>query len=109
KIKHVLVVRVTVNGGHRALLDSELLVDDLDHRPQTIRGAGCVGNDVVLGGIVGFFIHAQHNGNVLVLGGSGNDDFFHWTAQVLGRVFGVREFARGFYDDLGAHAGPVDF
>ena len=108
EIEDVLIVGVAVDRGHRALFDAELLVQDLHNGRQAVGGAGGIRNDVVLGGIVGGIVHAEHDGDVFVLRRSGDDDLLHRTAQVLGGILGIGEAAGGFDDDLRADAGPIE-
>ncbi len=108
KSRTCLIVGIAVDGGHRAFLDAELFVQHLHHRRQTIGGAGSVRDDVVLGGIVRTFVHAEHDGDVFVLGGSRDDDLLHCAAQVFRGILGVGETAGGFHHHLRADAGPID-
>src|SRR6202158_2753926 len=75
-------------------------------RAKTIRGAGSVRDDVVFGGIVLLFVYAEHDGEVFVFRGSGDDDFFHGAAQMFPGVGGVGEAAGGLDRDLGSHGVP---
>src|ERR1700674_2928709 len=83
EVEDHLIVRVRVDRGHGAADDLEVVVDDLGDRAQTIRGAGSVRDDVVFGGIVLLFVYAEHDGEVFVFRGSGDDDFFHGAAQMF--------------------------
>jgi len=38
---------------------------------------------VVLGGIVLLIVHAEHDGEVFILCGGGDDDFLHGAAQMF--------------------------
>ena len=60
QVEKFLIVGVGVNGGHRAGLDAEGVVKNLGDGREAIGGAGRVGNDVVLGGIVSLVVHAEH-------------------------------------------------
>ncbi len=106
EVEDHLIVRIRVDGGHGAADDLEVVVDDLGDRGQTIRGAGRVRDDVVLGGIVLFFVHAENDGEILVLAGGGDDDFFHGAAQMLLRFVGVGELSGGFDDHLRSDGVP---
>src|ERR1041384_5529203 len=53
KVEELLVVRIGMDGGHQALLDPEILQEDLRNRSEAVRGAGGVGDDVMLRRIVG--------------------------------------------------------
>ena len=78
------------------------------HRRQAVGGAGSVGNDVVLGGVVEFVVDAQHDGDVFVLGGRRNDDFLHRALNVLLGIVRVGELAGRFDDYLRSERTPVD-
>src|ERR1019366_930717 len=106
EVEDHLIVRIRVDGGHGAADDLEVVVDDLGDRGQTIRGAGSVRHDVVLGGIVLLFVHAEHDGEVFVLRRSGDDDFFHGAAQMFPGFVGVGEPAGGLDDDLSSDGVP---
>ena len=84
-------------------------LEHFDDGREAIGGAGGVRDYVVLGGIVGRVVHAQDDGDVLVLAGGRNDHLLDGAAQMLGGILGVGEAAGRFDHDLGAHAGPVDF
>ena len=75
KVEDDLVVGVTVDCGHDAADDAACFQDDLDHRRQAVGGATGVGEDVVLGRVVLVVVDAEHDGEVLVGGGRGDDDF----------------------------------
>ena len=106
EVEDHLIVRIRVDGGHGAADDLEIVVDDLGDRGQTIRGAGSVRDDVVLGGIVLLFVDAEHDGEIFVLRGGGDDDFFHRAAQMFLRFVGVGEAAGGLDDDLRSDRVP---
>ena len=66
--------RVGVDRGHDAVLDADGVVQHLRHRGQAVRRARRVRDDVVLLGVVGVVVHAQHERHVGVAGGRGDDD-----------------------------------
>ena len=72
KIEDALVVRVTVYGAHESMRDSELVMQNLRHRRETIRSAARVGNNLVLLGIVDVVVHPDTNRYVGV---------FRWRAD----------------------------
>ncbi len=98
-----------MDGGHRALLHTELLVYDFDYGREAIGGAGGVRDDVVLGRIVGGIVDAEDESDVFVLGRGRDNDFLDGTFEVLGSILAIGEEAGGFDDDLGADAGPIEF
>src|SRR6202790_4760237 len=106
EIEEHLIVGVRVDGRHGAADDLEVVVHDLGDRAKTIRGAGSVRDDVVPGGIVLLFVHAEHDGQVFVLCGGGDDDFFHAASEMFPGVVGVGEVAGGLDDDLSSNGIP---
>src|SRR6266849_5586302 len=106
EVEDHLIVRIGVDSGHGAADDLEIVVDDFGDRGKTIRGAGSVRNDVVLRGIILLFVYAEHDGEVFILRGGGDDDFLHAAAQMFLSVSGVGEPAGGFNDDLGSDGIP---
>src|SRR6202521_783098 len=106
EVEDHLIVRIRMDGRHGAADDLEVVVDDLGDRAKTIRGAGSIRDDVVLGRIVLLFVNAEHDGQVFVLCGRGDDDFFHAAAQMFPRVGGVGEAAGGLDDDLSSDGVP---
>ena len=46
-VGQVLVIGVGVDGGHQAVFNAELAVQDLRHRCQAVGGAGSIGNNLV--------------------------------------------------------------
>src|SRR5262249_25508912 len=74
---------------------------------ETVGGAAGVGDDLVLGRIVGIVVDAEHERHVFILRRGGDDDLLHAAAQVLGGVLGISETAGGFDHDVRAHAGPI--
>src|SRR5688572_22217721 len=105
-VLQVLVCGVGVDGGHQATLDAEGLVNNLGQGAEAVGGAGGVGNDVVVFGIVQPVIHAHHDGDVLVGGGSGDQDFLGARLDVLLGCCSLGEEARGLDDDVHAQVGP---
>ena len=63
----------SVNGGHKAFDDAEVVIDDLCHRSKAVGGAGGVGNELhILGVLVEVDAADEHRG--VVLRGAGHDD-----------------------------------
>jgi len=104
EIKDDLIVRVRVNGGHGPADDLEVSLS-LGNRGQTIRRAEafdtmwCLRVRIV-------FVHAEHDGEIFVLGRCRNDDLLHAATQMFLRFVGVGKAAGGLEDDLRANGIP---
>ena len=62
-----------MDGGHEALDDAEVVVDDLRHGREAVGGAGGVGNELhILGVLVEVDAADEHRG--VILRGAGHDD-----------------------------------
>ena len=72
---------------------------------EAVRGAGGVGDDVVLA-VVLVVVDAEHDGEVLVLGRRGDDDLLGTGVEVALGLGGVGEDAGGFDDDVDAQVAP---
>src|SRR5690606_34264893 len=73
QVQDSLVVGISMDSGHEALLNAEGIVDNLGHRCQAVGGAGGVGNHMVLLRIVEVFINSHDDGDVLFFSRSGDD------------------------------------
>jgi hypothetical protein len=82
-------------------------VQHLDHRCETVGRAARVRDDVVLGGLVFAVVHAEHEGDVLVGRGRGDDDLLYGAAKVRLGLFGVGKEAGGLNHNLRPDRGPV--
>ena len=105
-VLQVLVLGVGVDGGHQTLDDADTVVEGLGHGSQAVGGAGCVGDDVVDGRIVLVVIDAHDDGDVLVLGGSRDQDLLGAGVQVGLGLGGVGEETGGLNDDVDAQLTP---
>lgn len=97
---------VGVDGGHEALNNGEVVVDDLGERCQAVGGARGVGDDVDVG-LVGLLVdtHDEHRG----IGGWGRDDnLLGATLQVSRGLLGGGEDTGGLNDVVGTSLGPWD-
>lgn len=95
-----------MDGGHEALNDGEVVVDDLGERCQAVGGARGVGDDVDVG-LVGLLVdtHDIHGG----VGGWGRDDnLLGATLQVSRGLLGGGEDTGGLDDVVGTSLGPWD-
>ena len=62
-----------MDRGHEARFNANaFLKKDMDQRGQTVRGAGSVRHDIVLGRVIFLFVHAHEKGLHLALGRRGN-------------------------------------
>ncbi len=104
-VLQVLVLGVGVDGGHQALDDAELVVQHLGNRRKAVRRARGVGDDV-LAAVVLVVVDAQHDGDVLVGGGRGDDHLLGAGLQVAFGLGRVGEKAGGFDDDVDAQVAP---
>jgi len=101
---------VAVDRGHQTFGEAEaFLQEDVDQRSQAVRGAGRVGNDVVLGGIVLVVVDAEDDGDVLTLRRSGDDDLLGASHDVTLGLLGIGEEAGGLDDELNTELGPGQF
>jgi len=108
RVEDDLIVGVAVDRGHDAGLDAEGVVEHLDDGREAVGGAARVGDDVVLGSVVLVFVDAKDEGDVLVAGGRGDDDFLDRAAEVGFGLLGVGEEAGGLDYDFGAYGSPVE-
>jgi hypothetical protein len=87
-------------------MPNAFLEQHVHDRGKAVGGAARVGDDVVLGGIVLIVVHAHHEGAVLTLGGSGDDDLLGTGGDVALGFFGIGEEAGGLDDDFHAELLP---
>ena len=101
-----LVTSVGVSGGHRALDDAELVVQNLGERRQAVSGARRVGDDVG-GRVVLVRVDANDVGrDVVTLGRGGDDNLLGTRGDVLASARAVNEDTSTFDDDVDAHFLP---
>ncbi len=104
-VLQVLVLGVGVDGGHQALDDAELVVEDLGQRAQAVRGARGVGDDV-LAAVVLVVVDAEHDGDVLVAGRRGDDDLLGAGVEVALGLGAGGEDTGGLDDDVDTEVAP---
>ena len=72
-----------MDGCHEALIHAKsLLEENVDEWGETVRGAGCIRNNVVLRVVVLGVVHAHDDSDILAFGRSGDDDFFTSCSDV---------------------------
>jgi hypothetical protein len=81
-------------------------MQDLGHGRQAVGGARGVGDDVVLGRVVGRVVHAEADRQVGALGGSRDDDLPGPSGEVGGRLVAVGEEPRALEHDVDAQVLP---
>ena len=67
-IQYLLVVGISVYGGHQTVNDAEVLMKDLHHRGNAVSCAGAVGYDMVLSRVILPLIDTKDDGYVFLLG-----------------------------------------
>ena len=97
-----------VNGGHEGLLDTEFVVDGLDHGGKTVGGTGRA-RDEVFGSIVHFLVDTHDDGQGVILGGGRVDDLLRTTVDDGLGLFLGEEDTSGFADVVGTEGTPADF
>ena len=93
-----------VNSGHQAVNNAELVVDNLGQRSQAVGGAGGVGNDVHVRGVL--VLVNTHNEHGSVLGRSGNNNLLRAGLQVGFRLLHGGENAGGLHYVISAALAP---
>jgi len=95
-----------VDGGHEALDDAKVLVDDLGERGQAVGGARGVGDDLHGGVELGVVdTHDEHGG---IVGGGGDDDELGARVEVDGSTILGGEDTGGLDNDVGTAGSPGD-
>src|SRR5690242_17482205 len=108
EIEQPLIVGIGMDGGHGPAVDAECVLNDFGDRREAIGGAGGVGNDVVLRGVVALVVHAKNKGGVGTVGRGRNDDFLYRGAEMLLGIGTFGEQAGGFDDDFRANRSPIE-
>ena len=103
-----LVAGVGVDGGHQALFDAELVIEDLCHRRQAVGGAGCCGNNIVVCRIVGVRVNAIDEGSVYFLARSRDDDLLSASLEVSLGVIAIGETAGGLDHEVYVVFAPLE-
>src|SRR6266700_6150202 len=103
-----LVVRVGVNGGHGAAVDTESVLQNLGDGREAVRGARGIRDHIVRRGIVRLVIYAENKSRVRPVGGRGDNHFFHRRAKVFLRVNALGEEAGRFHNNVRADGRPID-
>ena len=94
-----------MNGGHQAIGDAELVVQNLGDGGQAVGGAGSVGDEVHVGGVLVQVDAADEHGGG-VLGRSGHDDLLSAGIQVALSLLLGQEQTGGLDNVLSAQLAP---
>ena len=95
-----------VNGGHKAIEDAELVVEDFSDGGKAVGGAGSVGHE--LGAFhVSVGVHAANEHGGVVLGGSGHNHIFRTCFDVSLSFFLCEEEAGGFQLTISIFSNPI--
>ena len=97
----------SMHGGHKALDDAEVVVDDLGQRSQAVGGAGSVGNELHIGGVL-VEVNAADKHRGVVLCGAGHDDDLGAGIDVCLSLFLGQINASALQDILDAQLAPGD-
>ena len=97
-----------VNGGHEGFLNSELVVDGLDHRGKTVGGTGGA-RDEVFRSIVHFLVDTHDNSQGVILGGGRVDDLLGTSVNDGLGLFLGEENTGGLADVVSTEGTPADF
>ncbi|AEW74138.1 DJ-1/PfpI Family Protein [Enterobacter ludwigii] len=104
-----LTVGISVRGVHQAMLNPELLMQNLSGGGQTIGRTTAVTHYVMLSRIVLFMVDAHDHRQVIVFAGGGDDDALSPTVRDMhGCFFPLRKEACGFYNHVNAGITPRD-
>ena len=84
-----------MNSGHQAFLDAKLLMNNLYQGSQAVGGAGSVGNNGHVLGVLVQVNAAHESGGLLILCGSGDNNLLSAALQVSGSLLGGAEHTGG--------------
>ena len=77
-----------MDGGHEAFDNAEVVIDDLGDRGQAVGGAGSVGNELHVGGVLVQVDAADEHGGVVLCGAGHDDDLGAGIDMSLGLLLG---------------------
>ena len=94
-----------MDGGHEALDDAKVIMENLGERGKAIGGAGGVGDDIGHICLVRFLIHT-HDEHGRIRRGGGDDHLLSATLQVGLGLLGCGEYTGGLNDVIGTGVLP---
>src|SRR5438105_7140570 len=95
-----------MNSGHGPADDFEFIMNDFCDGREAIRRARSVRDDVMFSRIVLVMVNSQHDGEVFIFGGRGDDDLLHRAAHMFLGVRGIGKSSGRLNHHLGAHRFP---
>ena len=104
-----LITGVGVNGGHQTLLNTERIVENLDHRHEAVGGARSVGDDVVTIRVVRVVVDTDYKGGITVAGWGRDDDLRRASRAVHAGSFLLGEDAGRLDDNVDTKVAPREF
>ena len=104
-----LIAGIGVDGGHETLLNTERIVENLDHRREAVGGARSVGDDVVTIRVVRLVVDANHEGGITIAGRGRNDDLACAGRTVHVGGFLLREDTGRLNDNVDTKVAPREF
>jgi len=98
-----------MDGGHKGFLNAKFFMNDFGHGSQAVSCAGSIRDQVMLGGVIIFFIDSHDNGDIRVGSRSGNNDLFGTTQfDVLDGVRSLGIFTGRFDHHLHSQVLPLE-
>mmetsp|Transcript_16621 Transcript_16621/g.31483 ORF Transcript_16621/g.31483 Transcript_16621/m.31483 type:complete len:234 (+) Transcript_16621:634-1335(+) len=97
-----------MDGGHKSLLDVELVVNSLDHGCKTVGGTGCAGNEV-LRSIIFSLVDSHDNGQGIILGRSRVDNLLSSSVNDSLSLLLGEENSGGLTNVVSSECTPANF
>ncbi len=105
-VDEALVAGVGVRRGHETLLDTERIVEHLDHRHEAVGRARGVRHDDVLGRVERVVVDADHERGIDAFGRGRDDNAGRTTVDVGGSGVTLGEETGRLDDDVDAEVAP---
>ena len=94
----------SVDGGHQAFNDTEVVVDDLSQRSEAVGGAGCVRHDILAS--VSFEVCTTNEHWGVVFGRTSQNNFLRTSGDVFTRSFVGQEDTGCFSNNVNTDFVP---
>mmetsp|Transcript_11270 Transcript_11270/g.26723 ORF Transcript_11270/g.26723 Transcript_11270/m.26723 type:complete len:421 (-) Transcript_11270:32-1294(-) len=105
-IQQALVTSIGVGGGHGALHNAELLVEDLNERREAVGGAGRVGDNVLGLRVVVLCIHTDNICGDIALARSSDDNLLGTSLEMLPSTLSGEEDTGSLNHKVDPKLGP---